>query len=311
MLFDGSVCGVIVHDINLFLFYQKDKKTDDGPNQLDLSVEDPTLPKEESTPPARPQIEEKSAVANEKEVSENSTEMRYQRTSEVKETIVTNTVNGKVLEQGNNEKKNKSLVSTANNNEQFNKERSREPLPKEREVIVPRQGTDTTNIQYKSQNDTKEHVLQGKTNSRSIEVPSQILSGRRQLPADPRIQQATKDIKVVNSNHASQGVVASKADRTPVNMSSSELSSNSNSTAQSVTSVPKSTKTRAAPPVPRSSGSTGSRNQVPLSDTSGYPESFSKRKSRDSREISDTALQQLGRFIQVPCFLKVAWLTAK
>lgn len=279
----------------------KDKKTDDGPNQLDLSVEDPTLPKEESPPPARPQIEEKSAVTNEKEVSENSTAMRYQRTSEVKETIVTNTVNGKVLEQGNNEKKNKSLVSTANNNEQFNKERSREPLPKEREVIVPRQGTDTTNIQYKSQNDTKEHVLQGKTNSRSsekIEVPSQIPSGRRQLPADPRIQQATKDTKVVNSNHASQGVVASKADRTPVNMSSSELSSNSNSTAQSVTSVPKSTKTRAAPPVPRSSGSTGSRNQVPLSDTSGYPESFSKRKSRDSREISDTALQQLAKDIK-------------
>lgn len=298
MLFDGSVCGVIVHDINLVLFYQKDKKTDDGPNQLDLSVEDPTLPKEESPLPARPQIEEKSAVTNEKEVSENSTAMRYQRTSEVKETIVTNTVNGKVLEQGNNEKKNKSLVSAANNNEQFNKERSR-------------QGTDTTNIQYKSQNDTKEHVLQGKTNSRSSEVPSQIPSGRRQLPADPRIQQATKDTKVVNSNHASQGVVASKADRTPVNMSSSELSSNSNSTAQSVASVPKSTKTRAAPPVPRSSGSTGSRNQVPLSDTSGYPESFSKRKSRDSREISDTALQQLGRFIQVPCFLKVAWLTAK
>ncbi|PFX15664.1 protein phosphatase 1 regulatory subunit 16A-like [Stylophora pistillata] len=279
----------------------KDKKTDYGSNQLNMSIEDTTLPKKESPSPARPEVDERSAGTYGKEVTENSTTVKYKRTSEVKETVVTNTINVKVVEQGNNEKGNKTLSSTENHIEHLKSERSRELLPKGREATVPGQGTDTTKIQHNSQNDSKEHVLQDKTNSRpseKIAVPSQPPSGRRQLPVDPRIQQATKENNMVNINHTSQGVVASKVERTPASKTSSELSANSNSTAQTVTSMPKSTKTRAAPPVPRSSGSTGSRTQVPFSDTSGYRDSFSKRKSRDSREISDTALQQLAKDIK-------------
>lgn len=256
---------------------------------MELSVEENTLPKEESPSPARTQIEEKKVVTSEKEVSEIST-TKYERTSEVKEKNVTNIVHVKVIEQGSNEKENKPLAKTTNNivkGEQY-----KEPTKKGREVTVPV----TTDIQYKSKTNTKEHILQEKTTSKpseKIEVPSHP-PHRRQLPADPpaKIQQTTKENNAIKSNHTSQGAVVTKEERTPANKPLSELSSNSNSTAQS---VPKSTKARVAPPIPRSSGSTSSRNQVPSSDTSGYPDSFSKRKSRDSREISDAALQQLGR----------------
>lgn len=263
--------------------------------------ENNVIPKDESPSPARTQIEEKKTAPSETKVTEIPTTKKYERTSEVKS--VTKVIDIKVIEQGGNEKENKPLAVTTN--DILKGEKSREPASRGREVAAPVQGT-VTNIQYKSKTETKEHVLHEKTTSKLSEkndLPSgpphrSPSSSRRQLPADPpaRVQQTTKENNTIKSSHISQGIVVTKEQRTPAAKPLSELSSNSNSTTQSIAAAaPKSTKVRAAPPVPRSSGSMSGRSQVMSSDTSGYPDSFSKRKSRDSRELTDVALQQLGR----------------
>ncbi len=265
---------------------------------MDLSVEQNNIiPKDESPSPARTQTEEKKTDTSNTKVTEISTTKKYERTSEVKEKTTTKIIGVKVLEQAGNEKENKSLAYTTNNISMG--EKPREPVTRGREVAAASQGHVTTNIQTIHKTATKEHVSQEKTTSKlsdKIEAPScppprSPSSGRRQLPPDPRVQQPSQENSTIKSSHTRQEVVVTKEQRTPAAKPLSELSSNS---------TPKSTKSRAAPPVPRSSGSLSSRNQVPSSDTSGYPDSFAKRKSRDSRELTDAALQQLGRLILLP-----------
>lgn len=268
---------------------------------MDLNAEQNNfIPKEESPSPVRTQTEEKRTERTDTQMTDISMSKKYERTSEVEEKGTTKIVGVKVTGQGGNEKENRPLANTTS--DILKGEKPREPATRGREVAAPLQGTVTTNIQYKSKTETKEHVSQEKKTSRlseKIEIPScppprSPTASRRQLPADPRVQQTTKENSTLNS-HTSQEVALTKEQRTPAAKPLLELSSNSNATTQSVTAGPKSTKTRAAPPVPRSSGSTSGRSQVPSSDTSGYPESFSNRKSRDSRELTDTALQQLGK----------------
>lgn len=265
---------------------------------MDLSVEQNNIkPKDESPLPARTQTEEKKSETSNTKVTEISTTKNYERTSEVKEKTTTKIIGVKVLEQGGKEKENKPVAYTTNDISRG--EKPREPVTRGREVAAPSHGTVTTNIQTISKTATKEHVSQEKATSKlseKIEAPScppprSPSSGRRQLPPDPRAQQTAKENSTIKSSHTHQEVVVTKEQRTPVAKPLSELSSNTNATA------PKSTKSRAAPPVPRSSGSMSGRNQMPSSDTSGYPDSFAKRKSRDSRELTDAALQQLGRLI--------------
>lgn len=255
------------------------------------------VPKDESPLPTKTQTEEKKTEINNTEIMEISTTKKYERTSEVKEKTTTQIVGLKVIEKGDNEKENKPVANTTHDISKG--EKPREPATRGREVAAPSLGIVTTNIQTISKTERKEHVLQEKTTSKlseEIEMPSSPpprspSSGRRQLPPDPRAQETSKENSTIKSSHTRQEVVVTKEQRTPAAKPLLELSSNSNATA------PKSTKMRAAPPVPRSSGSMGGRNQVLSSDTSGYPDSFSNRKSRDSRELSDTALQQLGKLI--------------
>lgn len=261
-----------------------------------LSVEQNNIkPKDESPLPARTQTEERKMETSNTQITEISTTKNFERTSEFKEKTTTKIVGVKVVEREINEKEKKPLANTTS-------EKYREPAPSGRQVAGPLQGAVTTNIQTISKTGTREHVSQEKTTSKlseKIEIPSvppprSPSSGRRQLPPDPRAQQAAKENSTIKSTHTQQELIATKEQRTPAAKPLSELSSNTNST------PPKSTKAHAAPPVPRSSGSVGGRSQVPSSDTSGYPDAFSnKRKSRDSRELTDTALSQLGRFIIV------------
>ena len=270
---------------------------------MDLSVEQNNfIPKEESPSPVRTQTEEKRIELTDKQITEIPMSKKYERTSKVEEKNTTKIVDINLIEQGGNEKENRPLENTTS--DVLKGERPREPVTRETDATVPKvQGTTSTNIQYKSKAETREHVSQEKKTpklSEKIELPScppprSPTAGHRQLPANPRGQQTTKENSTIKTSHTSREVTVTKEQRTPATKPLSELSSNSNTTSQSVTAAPKSSKTRTAPPVPRSSGSTSGRSQVPSSDTSGYPESFSNRKSRDSQELTETALQQFGK----------------
>ncbi|XP_020615067.1 protein phosphatase 1 regulatory subunit 16A-like [Orbicella faveolata] len=280
----------------------KDKKTTDEPNQVDLSAEqNDFIPKEESPSPVRTQTEDEKIQHTDTQMTEITVSKNYERTSQVEEKSTAKIVGVKVIGQEGNEKENRPLANTTS--DILKGEKPRDPVTREI-ASAPFQGTTSTNIQYKSKTETREQVSQEKKTPRlseKIEPPScppprSPTAGRRQLPADPRGQQTTKENSTIKtSSHSSQEVTVTKDQRTPATKPLSELSSNSNATTQSVTAAPKSTKTRVAPPVPQSSGSTSGRSQVPSSDTSGYPESFSNRKSRDSRELTETALQQLAK----------------
>lgn len=269
---------------------------------MDLSAEqNDFIPKEESPSPVRTQTEDEKIQHTDTQMTEITVSKNYERTSQVEEKSTAKIVGVKVIGQEGNEKENRPLANTTS--DILKGEKPREPVTREI-APAPFQGTTSTNIQYKSKTETREQVSQEKKTPRlseKIEPPScppprSPTAGRRQLPADPRGQQTTKENSTIKtSSHSSQEVTVTKEQRTPATKPLSELSSNSNATTQSVTAAPKSTKTRVAPPVPQSSGSTSGRSQVPSSDTSGYPESFSNRKSRDSRELTETALQQLGK----------------
>lgn len=285
---------------------------------MDVSVpEDNVKPKEASPSPARKQQGGKSPLPSDTEMTEISTLRKYERTSEIKEKSETKVLGIKAVVTGRHQKEDKPVSNTTNNVLKHTK--STEPATRGREIAGQMQDS-AENVQIKSKTVTKEHVVQEKTTSKLSEAitppscppPRSPSSGHRQLPADPppKLSQTTKENVTIKSSHTTQGVVERNEQRTPVAKPLLELSSNANTAQQSVTAAPRSTKARAAPPVPmprssgstsvpvpvpRSSGSTSGRSQAPPSDTSGYPDSFSKRKSRDSREIADAALHQLGR----------------
>ena len=269
---------------------------------MDLSVEQNNfIPKEESTSPVRTQTEEKRIELTDTQITEIPMSKKYERTSKVEEKSTTKIVDIKLIEQGGNEKENRPLENTTS--DILKDERPRKPVTREIDAVPKVQGTTSTNIQYKSKTETREHVSQEKKTpklSEKIELPScppprSPTAGHRKLPADPRGQQTTKENSLIKTSHTSREVTVTKEQRTPATKPLSELSSNSNTTSQSFSAAPKSSKTRTAPPVPQSSGSTSGRSQVPSSDTSGYPESFSNRKLRDSQELTETALQQFGK----------------
>ena len=277
---------------------------------MDTEPENSVKVKEEASLPGRTHQEEKTPLPSNTKVTEMSKSREYERTSEIKEKTETKVIGVKVQVSGGQERENKTVADETNN------VKSREPATRGREVAAAVQDAETTN-QFKSRIVTKEHVEQKTTTSKLSETitppscppPRSPSSGRRQLPADPPrrlLQQTTKEN--TTSSHTIQGVSEQNVQRTPAAKPLSELSSNANTTQQPV-AAPKSTKARAAPPVPlprssgstsapvpvpRSSGSTSGRSQAPPSDTSGYPDSFSKRKSRDSQEITGAALNQLG-----------------
>ena len=267
---------------------------------MDLSTEqNDFIPKEESPLPVRTQMEENKIEHTDTQMTDISVSKRYERT-EVEEKSTTKIVGVKVIEQQGNGKENRPLANTTS--VILKSEKPKEPMTREI-AAAPLQGTTSSNVQYKSKTETREHVSQEKKTPRlseKIEPPScppprSPTAGHRQLPADPRGKQTTKENSTIKISHISQEVTVKKEQRTPPTKPLSELSSNSNATTQSVTAAAKSTKTRVAPPVPQSSGSMSGRSQVPSSDTSGYPASFSNRKSRDSRELIETALQELGK----------------
>ena len=256
--------------------------------------------KEESPSPVRTQTEEKKIEHANTQITEIPMSKKYERTSKVEEKSTTKIGDIKVIEQGGNEKENRPLKNTS---DILKGDKPKGPVTREIDAGPKVQGTTSINIQYKSKTETREHVSQEKKTPRlseKIEPPScppprSPTAGHRQLPADPRGQQTTKENSTIKTGPTSREVTLTKEQRTPATKPLSELSSNSNTTLQSATAAPKSSKTRTAPPVPRSSGSTSGRSQVPSSDTSGYPESFSNRKSRDSQELTETSLQQLSK----------------
>lgn len=314
-----------------------------------MDVEHNIKPKEPLAP-GRTQREEKRPLPSDTKTTEISATRKYERTSEIKEKREVNAVGVKTEVPGSQEKGNKTVAGTKNNL------KSNETTMRGREVAAPVQDTANASDQFKTRIVTKEHVVHEKTITKqsgtitppSCPPPRSPSSGHRQLPADPptKVSQMAKGNITVKSSHTVQGIVERNEQRTPGAKPLSELSSNANTTQQSVTSTSKSTKSRAAPPVPiprssgstsapvalprssgstgapvpvprspgstgtpvpvpRSSGSTSGRIQATPSDTSGYPDSFSKRKSRDSREMTDTALNQLGRSLYPSLHLHV------
>jgi len=272
----------------------------DEANQVDLSAEqNDFIPKEESPSPMRTQTDEKRIEHTDSQMTETSVSTKYNRVSQVEEKSTTKIVGVKGIEQGGNEKENRPLANTTN--DILKGEKRMEPATREIAAAPLQDTTTSTNIQYKRTTETREQVSQEKKTTKLSEKiepplcppPRSPTARHRQLPADPRERQTTKEDSTIKTGHTSQEVTVTKEQRTPASKPLSELSSNSNATTQSVTTAAKSTKTRNAPPAPHSSGG---RSQVPpSSDTSGYPASFSNRKSRDSRELTETALQQLGK----------------
>ena len=278
---------------------------------IGIEPENSVKAKEEASLPARTHQEEKTRLHGDTKMTEISTSKEYERTSEIKEKTETKVIGVRVQVSQGQERENKTAADTTNN------VKSREPATTGRQVAAPVEGTETTNGHSKSRIVTKEHMQQKITTSKLSETitppscppPRSPTAGRRQLPADPParlLQQRTKEN--TTSSHTVQGVSEQNVQRTAAAKPLSELSSNVNTKQQPV-AAPKSSKARAAPPVPlprssgstsapvpvpRSSGSTSGRSQAPPSDTSGYPDSFSKRKSRDSQEITGAALNQLG-----------------
>ena len=275
-------------------------------------------PKEQSPVPGRRQGEEKRPLSgNDTTMVEISMTGKYERT-----------LNGetKVVGITGHEKETNSVADVTNNLSKDAK--PSETVTKGKDVAGRKEESLTENVQYKSRTVTTAQVVQEKTTSKiSFPPPRSPATGRRQLPADPslRFPQTTKENIVIKSSHSKQEVVERNEKRTPSAKPLSELNVHSNTAQQFVTGVPKSTKTHATPPVPmprssgstsapnqrlsgtagapvampRSSGSTVGRHQSQQPDTSGYPDAFNKRKSRESREISDAALHQLGKFLVV------------
>lgn len=288
----------------------KDKKTaNEEPKQVDESVtENNAKPNEESVSRERRYQEEKRPLPSDTIVADMSVTRKHERTAE------TNDVGVRVVVSGRQEKEAKTVGDITNGS------KSSELTTRGREFAVPMQNNETTNVQINRKSVNKEHVVQERITTKlsdtitppSCPPPRSPSSGRRQLPADPppRMPQTGKE-NTTNSDTV-QGYRERNEQRTSNNKPLTEVNANVNTTQQPV-AAPKSTKARAAPPVPmprssgsttapvpmpRSSGSTSGRSQAPPSDTSGYPDSFSKRKSRDSREITESGLNQLANDIR-------------
>ena len=117
------------------------------------------------------------------------------------------------------------------------------------------------------------------------------------VPAQGPVKKSTNNYPATNSFNALTQDIA-KVKKAPVPKPLSQLNSSSIAKPMAA-SPPLSTKSRTAPPVPvtRSSGSASGR--VGLSDlakdTSGYPDSFNKRRSRGSREITEEEFNRLHK----------------
>lgn len=272
---------------------------------MDISVKSDVVNGEEKLlSPSTTQQEDKRSLASDTMVTEISKTRQYKRTSEIRGGNEAKLLTGGgATTLGIQEKENKVVTNASNNT------KSSESVFRGRDAAAPVQDTLTTNVQLLHKVQTKESVVQSKSTSKLSEtiippscVPSRSqITGHRQLPVDLRLSHPTREN--TTNCHTIEGHTETTEKRTSFAKPSSEVSSKPKSMQQSV-AVPKSTEAHpapaaprprssgssSAPVVPQSSGSTSGRSQ----DTSGYPDSFNKRKSRDSREINDAALNQLG-----------------
>lgn len=267
---------------------------------MDVSVKSDKVNGEEKfLPHTTTQQEDKRSQASDAMVTESSKPRQNKRTSEIREGNETKLTGGGATTLGIQEKAENKIVTNATNNT-----KSSESVLRGKDAAAPVQDTLTTNVQSHHKVQTKEFVVQSKSTFKSSETiippscePSRSqITGHRQLPVVPRLSQPTREN--ASNSYTNKGHTETTEKRTSFAKPSSRVSS------QSV-AVPKSTEAHPAPtaPRPRSSGSTtapvvlhsSGSNSGRSQDTSGYPDSFHKRKSRDSREINDTTLNQLGR----------------
>lgn len=267
---------------------------------MDVSVKSDKVNGEEKfLPHTTTQQEDKRSQASDAMVTESSKPRQNKRTSEIREGNETKLTGGGATTLGIKEKAENKIVTNATNNT-----KSSESVLRGKDAAAPVQDTLTTNVQSHHKVQTKEFVVQSKSTFKSSETiippscePSRSqITGHRQLPVVPRLSQPTREN--ASNSYTNEGHTETTEKRTSFAKPSSGVSS------QSV-AVPKSTEAHPAPtaPRPRSSGSTtapvvlrsSGSNSGRSQDTSGYPDSFHKRKSRDSREINDTTLNQLGR----------------
>lgn len=281
-----------------------DKKTENkGPEKVDVSVKSDKVNGEEKLlPHTTTQQEDKRSQASDAMVTESSKPRQNKRTSEIREGNETKLTGGGATTLGIQEKAENKIVTNATNNT-----KSSESVLRGKDAAAPVQDTLTTNVQSHHKVQTKEFVVQSKSTFKSSETiippscePSRSqITGHRQLPVVPRLSQPTREN--ASNSYTNEGHTETTEKRTSFAKPSSGVSS------QSV-AVPKSTEAHPAPtaPRPRSSGSTtapvvlrsSGSNSGRSQDTSGYPDSFHKRKSRDSREINDTTLNQLAKEIR-------------
>lgn len=287
-----------------------DKKTENkGPEKMDISVKSDKVNGEEKfLPHATTQQENKRSQASDAMVTESSKPKQTKRTSEIRGGNETKLTGAGATTLGIQEKVENKIVTHATNNT-----KSSESVLRGRDAAAAVQNTQTTNVQSHHKVQTKEFVVQSKSTFKSSETiiapscePSRSqITGHRQLPVAPRLSQPTGEN--ASNSYSIEGHTETTEKRTSFAKPSSGVSSKPKSMQQSV-AVPKSTEAHPAPtaPQPRSSGSTtapvvlrsSGSNSGRSQDTSGYPDAFHKRKSRDSREINDTALNQLAKDIR-------------
>ena len=273
---------------------------------MDISVKSDKINGEEKfLPHATTQQEDKRSQASDAMVTESSKPKQTKRTSEIRGGNETKLTGAGANTLGIQEKAENKIVTNATNNT-----KSSESVLRGRDAAAAVQDTQTTNVQSHHKVQTKEFVVQSKSTFRSSETivppsyePSRSqITGHRQLPVAPRLSQPTREN--ASNSYSNEGHTETTEKRTSFAKPSSGVSSKPKSMQQSV-AVPKSTEAHPAStaPQPRSSGSTtapvvlrsSGSNSGRSQDTSGYPDAFHKRRSRDSREINDTALNQLGR----------------
>lgn len=288
-----------------FLITNEKKTGNEEPKKIDTNVGNHKLNGEDkSSTPSRGQQEDKRPLGFDTMVVEVSSSRIHERSSEIIEKSENKVRDVRSAMAGG---QNKPLADLTNST------KASQPTTRRQDVAAPLQGSVTTTGQSKSRITTEERLEQSKTTFKLSETITPLscpparspTAGHRQLPKDPSL---TKEITV--NSQSIQGYTSRTEQRTSTAEPSSELGSKAKPT-QPVT-VPKSTKAHPAPPVPRprssgstsapvvlqSSGSTSGRNQASPSDTSGYPDSFNKRKSRDLREINEASLRQLAKDIK-------------
>ena len=256
------------------------------------------------------QTDERKRLSKELEVTDRLAVTKSERIPENKEKSERKVVDVKVILKGTGEKENRPLVEPKSKgfiNERESKNTAvqvKHPVPVRDINMVDVQGKDKPRIKYSVEQEqvtiTPSEKYCEKHGPPKCPPPRSPTLGHRQLPEEPppRAPQTPQEREVGKNNILSQGPIISRVQKASTPKPLSEL--NSNKTVAELSPIPKSTKTRAAPPVPQSSGSAVGRSHatsVNSTDTSGYPESFLKRKSRDSRELSDVTTYQLGRLL--------------